>query len=119
VIVANSFRYFIDPSEPLKEIRRVLRKDGKLILLDHNRHCPDSLLIRQNVVKYYTIDELTGIISISGFELLKSEYLFIPIYFMPPALLGFVEKIGDLLSSTFVGKIFPEMLIDVKKDGSG
>jgi len=116
VIVANSFRYFINPAEPLREIRRVLRNNGKLILLDHNRHCPDTLLIRQDVVKYYTVNELRKVLSDCGLDLSESEYLLVPIFFTPTGLLRIMDKIGNMIAPTFIGKILPEMLIDAKKN---
>ena len=116
VIVANSFRYFIDPAEPLREIRRVLRNNGTLILLDHNRHCPDSLLIKQDVVRYYTIDELRSVLSNCGLGVLESEYLLIPISFTPVGLLRIVSRIGNMVAPTFIGEILPEMLIYAKKN---
>lgn len=116
VIVANSFRYFIDPAEPLREIRRVLRNNGKLILLDHNRRCPDTLLIRQDVVRYYTVDELRRVLSNCGLEFSENEYLLVPIFFTPTGLLRILDKIGNMIAPTFIGKILPEMLIDAKKN---
>ena len=116
VVVANSFRYFINPANPLEEIRRVLRKNGTLILLDHNRHCPDSLLIRQDVVRYYTIDELRSELGNCGLEFSKSEFLLIPFFFTPIGLMRIVSKIGNMVAPTFIGEILPEILIDAKKD---
>ena len=118
VIVANSFRYFIDPAEPLKEIRRVLRNNGMLILLDHNRHCPDSLLIKADVVRYYTVDELRSELGKCGLEFSGSEFLLIPFFLTPIGLLRIVRRIGNLIAPTFLGEMLPEMLIDAKKGES-
>jgi ubiquinone/menaquinone biosynthesis C-methylase UbiE len=43
VISANAFHYFEDPGAALAEMKRVLKSDGKLIILDW---CKDSLVFR-------------------------------------------------------------------------
>ncbi len=118
VILANSYRYFIDPVEPLREIRRILKNDGKVVLLDHNRHCPDSLLIRKDVIRYYTVPELRRMLDDCGLRFLGSEYLLVPVFFTPIQLLRIVGRIGDLIASTFIGEILPEMLINARKQDS-
>jgi hypothetical protein len=85
-------------------------------LLDHNRRCPDTLLIRQDVVRYYTVDELRRVLSNCGLEFSENEYLLVPIFFTPTGLLRILDKIGNMIAPTFIGKILPEMLIDAKKN---
>jgi ubiquinone/menaquinone biosynthesis C-methylase UbiE len=43
IVSANSFHYFDDPLAALKEMRRVLKRDGKVIILDW---CRDYLLCK-------------------------------------------------------------------------
>ena len=76
VVCANTFHYFTDPKTVLTEVRRVLRPDGRLILLDW---CRDYWTCRlmDRVLQYvdpahgtcYTLDELAGHLDATGWGL--------------------------------------------------
>ena len=78
VMILNAFRYFSDSPSALAESYRVITDEGSLILLDHNRRCPDSKLVTQDVIRYYTLTELTSLLGGAGFVPSSFKMLFIP-----------------------------------------
>jgi len=80
VVCANSFHYFSHPQQVLAEARRVLRSDGRLVLLDWCRDywtCKGMDAVLQRVDPAYdtcyTIDELTTLLERAG---LRTQYMF-------------------------------------------
>jgi ubiquinone/menaquinone biosynthesis C-methylase UbiE len=79
-VCANSFHYFSHPQQVLAEARRVLRSDGRLVLLDWCRDywtCKGMDAVLQRVDPAYdtcyTIDELTTLLERAG---LRTQYMF-------------------------------------------
>jgi len=80
VVCANTFHYFSHPRQVLTEARRVLRPDGRLVLLDWCRdfwtcRAMDAVLRRIDPAydTCYTLDELTSLIGQAG---LRPQYTF-------------------------------------------
>ncbi len=80
VVCANTFHYFSHPQQVLAEARRVLRSDGRLVLLDWCRDywtCKvmDAVLQRVDPAydTCYTLDELTILLRRAG---LRTQYTF-------------------------------------------
>lgn len=80
VVSANAFHYFSDPTTALAEMRRVLKSDGKVIILDW---CKDFLLCRvfDWVLKLldpayqqcYTEAELHELLETAGFRIAYAQ----------------------------------------------
>ena len=76
VMCTNSFHHYSDPLKALSEIRRVLKPDGELLLLDSNRGgCIwvwlwDRMLriLEKGHMKYYTEQELLLLLHKAGFS---------------------------------------------------
>lgn len=111
MIVLNAFRYFDSPETVLRECRRVLKNNGSLLIMEHNRYCPDTILIRKNVVRYSSSGELARMLVNTGFQIETSEMQFIPPPFLPESILGIADRISDRFKQTLVGRVFPEFLL--------
>lgn len=79
VISANSFHYFDDPLASLQEMRRVLKLDGRLVLLDWCRdgwfcHLCDLILKRIDPAhkQCYTQKELHDLLTSGHFQIVRS-----------------------------------------------
>ena len=75
VLCANTFHYFSAPAQVLAEVERVLRADGRLILLDWCRdfwtcRAMDAVLRRVDPAHHtcYTLDELRGLLQAARFD---------------------------------------------------
>jgi len=111
IIIMNAFRYFNSPSLALRECSRVLRKNGRLVLLEHNRLCPDSLIDKGDVVSYYSITQIKKLLEESGFKPLIERYLLVPFRLMPSSSLIPFQIISSGIERTLLRKIYPEMII--------
>jgi demethylmenaquinone methyltransferase/2-methoxy-6-polyprenyl-1,4-benzoquinol methylase len=69
IIILNAFRYFSRPLDAIKECYRILKPGGKLLIIDHNKYCPDTLLEKRYVVKYYSAGEIRKMMITSGFRM--------------------------------------------------
>jgi len=116
IIILNAFRYFDNPSMSLKECNRVLKDEGHLILIDHNKFCPDTFLVKQNdVVKYFSLRELKDLLYKNSFKVFHEDSLFIPPPFTPKFMLNLnlniLAKFGWILKG-----IYPEFIIHAIKN---
>ena len=111
LIVLNAFRYFDFQEGVLRECRRVLKKNGNLLIIEHNRHCPDTVFIRKKVVRYSSSGELAGMLVNIGFQIKTSEMQFIPPPLLPKSILGLATRISDWFRQTLIGRIFPEFFL--------
>jgi ubiquinone/menaquinone biosynthesis C-methylase UbiE len=81
VICSSSMEHFGDDSRALREMTRVLRPGGRVVLTvdSLNRPISDKLKARHrkkaSVVRYYTRDTLEASLQEAGQELLRNEYL--------------------------------------------
>lgn len=82
VISLSAFQFFQDGAQVLREIQRVLRVNGVLILtcdaMDYRRISRRFLQLHQNKyhpVRYYSRDRLVSEIQNSGFRVLKTDRL--------------------------------------------
>ena len=77
VLNTEAFHHFPNPNLALKEIHRVLRKGGKLILTDINFNCsiPHKLfkILEPGHVKIYNRKEFYNLFVRAGFKVLKQE----------------------------------------------
>jgi ubiquinone/menaquinone biosynthesis C-methylase UbiE len=116
VIIINALRYFDNPLACLRECNRVLKNKGCLIIIDHNKYCPDTLLIRHDVVRYFSLKELKELLHRSGFKLIENYMLFIPPPFAQGYILNLILKISSKLNKLqFLKKIYPEIYIQAIK----
>ena len=111
MIVLNAFRYFEFQERVLRECRRVLKKNGSLLIMEHNKHCPDTVFIRKNVVRYSSSGELAGMLVNNGFQIKTNEMQFIPPPILPKSILGLAARISDGFRETLVGRVFPEFFL--------
>jgi ubiquinone/menaquinone biosynthesis C-methylase UbiE len=114
VMILNAFRYFFDSPSALGESYRVINDEGTLILLDHNRCCPDSVLVKRDVIRYYTVTELTNLLEKAGFVPSSFKMLFIPPPVESAFLLAATLQLGAKLQRV-AESIYPEILIVAKK----
>jgi len=114
LIIMNAFRYFEDPSRSIQESNRVLRNNGHLILIDHNRYCPDTLLINKDVIKYYSVREFRDLIENNGFKIAYETMLFIPPPFLSSFIINSILNIRSILD-ILIKYIYPEIFIGAIK----
>ncbi|PSQ97628.1 MAG: SAM-dependent methyltransferase [Bacteroidetes bacterium SW_9_63_38] len=79
VVCANTFHYFTHPDTVLAEVRRVLRPDGRFVVLDWCRdyrtcRLMDAVLSRIDPAyeTCYMLAELTALLEAAGFEMRRS-----------------------------------------------
>lgn len=111
IMILNALRYFRDPRAALTECSRVLKLHGKLILIDHNRLCPDSLVVGQDVESYYSQTELRALVADSGLIVVREDQLFMPHRLVPAQLLGCLEMLSNTLKQGALKVLFPEILL--------
>lgn len=81
IICSSSLEHFRDDLKALKEMSRVLKPSGKLVLTADSLTYPISSELKEkhrklaSVVNYYTCEKLKERFDISGFEMCRSEYL--------------------------------------------
>jgi len=110
VTILNAFRYFSNPLLVLRECRRVLGKRGFLVLIDHNRHCPDTLFVRRSVFSYYSHNQFDTMFKEAGFMVIKSEHLFVPFLLTPERLLKPFDALARKMMATGLKELYPELL---------
>ncbi len=75
ILCTFSFHHYRDPQAALAEFRRVLKKDGTLVIVDSARDVSLAIwmqdrwrrYLERSHVRYYTVDELTHLLDKSGF----------------------------------------------------
>lgn len=117
VMSLNSFRYFADGLGSLKEFHRILKPDGLLVLLDHNRLCPDSLFFTHDVLRYYTLEEMKKMLVKTGFRILSEELVFIPPTWIPASTLNTVSDCMNILGNVGIKLMYPEFVIQAAREG--
>lgn len=81
IICSSSLEHFRDDLKALKEMSRVLKPNGKLVLTTDSFTYPINNELKEkhrkvaSVVNYYTHEKLKERFDISGFEMCRSEYL--------------------------------------------
>jgi len=115
VVIMNAFRYFENPTAALLECWRVLTSAGNLVILDHNKHCPDSIVQKSDIVNYYSKNQLTKMMIESGFIVKSGDFLLIPFPSIPKAFLGLIGIIEKFMRKVRLDGYFPEMLITCRK----
>lgn len=117
ITILNALRYFSDPLLSLEECNRVLKTDGNLILVCHNKFCPDTLVTKRGGARYLSLKKLKKLLEKSNFKVFSEELLFIPPPFIPELLLDITFNLGAKLSRTHLRNIFPEIFIHAVKEG--
>lgn len=116
VTILNALRYFSDPLLSLRECNRVLKSNGNLILVCHNKFCPDTLVTKRGGARYLSLNELKNLLKKANFEVVSEKLLFIPPPFIhKPLLLDIVLNLGEKLSATPLRNVFPEFFIRATK----
>lgn len=111
VLILNALRYFEKRQAAVEECRRVLRREGELLIIEHNRHCPDTLLVRKDVRKYFSERSLVQLLTASGFRIKSKEMEYVPPPFFPPKVLELSVGVSSWLVSTGVGRVYPELFV--------
>ena len=81
VVCSSSLEHFKDDIKALKEIHRILKPNGKVVLTTDRFNYPISEKLKEMhreiayVVNYYTRETLKEQFEISGFEMRRSKYL--------------------------------------------
>lgn len=117
ITILNALRYFSDPLLSLKECNRVLKSDGNLVLICHNKFCPDTLVTKRGGARYLSLKKLKELLEKSNFKVPNEELLFIPPPFIPKILLNITLNLGAKLSRTHLKNIFPEIFIHAVQEG--
>jgi SAM-dependent methyltransferase len=115
VMILNAFRYLNNPLASLKECNRVLKREGYFILIDHNRFCPDTLIVKKDVVRYYSLRELHKLLAMSKFNVITSQSLFVPPPTKSKYFLNLMLDLSTKLRKVLKG-IYPEIFILSTKD---
>ncbi len=115
VTILNAFRYFKNPKKALLECRRVLKNGGRLLLIDHNRLCPDSLVVHKDVVSYYSPEELTGLVKEAGFEVTSADFALVPHKLVPQRLIFLLHSASERLKKTSLRYLLPEISVIAKR----
>lgn len=117
IVILNAFRYFDNPAKALKECNRALRKDGGLVIVCHNKFCPDTLITKRGGAKYLTMKRFNALLKKTGFVVFQEKMVFIPPPQTPEALLNPMNKISKILDKTGFGieRIYPEIFIHAVK----
>ena len=114
VMILNAFRYFSDPASVLNECCRVTNDTVSLILIEHNRRCHDSLLVKLDVVRYYSTADISALLRTTNFEAVKKQMLFVPPAVNSQHLLALTIRTAERFSSAFEC-IYHEFLVLAKK----
>lgn len=115
VMSLNSFRYFINGRKSLTEFNRVLKTGGLLVLIDHNRLCPDTLMFTYDVARYYTLKELKEMLSETGFRTVSERLTFVPPPWIPGTVLEAVSDCMGKVGRIGINLIYPEITIKAVK----
>lgn len=81
IVCSSSLEHFEDDVRALKEMRRVLKPPGSIVLTVDSFTYPISNHLKEEhrmigqVVNYYTLETLKERFEIAGFEIRRSEYL--------------------------------------------
>lgn len=121
IISTNVLRYIPDIVSTLTECNRIMKDNGRLVLICHNRLCPDTLLKKDPyVVRRYDIISLKRLLSETGFRVLGARMLLIPYRSTPMPLVNFILRhsstINNLSSKVGFDKIFPEIIVYAVKE---
>lgn len=82
VVCSSSIEHFSDDGKALREMNRVLKTNGIIVLTTDSLSYPMRESLKEkhrkqyHVVSYYTSDEISKKLEQSGFKLLSSKYLF-------------------------------------------
>ena len=114
IVIFNAFRYFNNPKYFLNESYRVLKKEGSLILIEHNKYCPDSLFIKKNVVYYYSLKQIKRLIQGTNFKISDEKILFIPPPLKSKCIFKFILWTGQKIMPAFEF-FYPEFFIHAIK----
>jgi len=117
IVILNAFRYFDNPIRALKECNRTLRKEGGLVIICHNKFCPDTLLTERRGAKYLTMECLKALLKETGFVVSQEKMVFIPPPQTPAALLNPINTASKILEKigSRIERIYPEMFIHAVK----
>jgi ubiquinone/menaquinone biosynthesis C-methylase UbiE len=82
ILCTFSFHHYRDPLAALGEIRRVLNKNGTLVIVDSARNVSLAIwmqdrwrrYLERSHVRYYTVDEMKGLLEKSSFDI-KSDVI--------------------------------------------
>jgi len=114
MLMLNTLRYFESAETGLAEANRVLKTEGKLILIDHNKFCPDTFIRGKDVKRYFSRNYIKNLLGENRFVIQDIRMIFT----LPPWVAHFtvnkLTKLGENLKPLF-GSIYPEMFIETIK----
>lgn len=117
VIILNTLRYIPNPFQVLLETNRVLKNGGVLVLICHNKLCPNTLFDKEEaLIQFLSVTSLVQILNESKFKIIQQKYLFIPPKQFPRHFLASVHKVGTILSKLGFSKIYPEIFTYAVKE---